>query len=98
MPKTGHRHPQTPPSASYTTQWGTALAKSVFHLHGVSATGAVSFRMRLRRNQVLASMASQPLCRAAMEACATAHWWARQLEGMGHSVVLIAPIHNPPRT
>ena len=68
------------------------LAKNVFHLHGVTADGAVAFRAKPRRNQVLGIMASQPPCRVAMEACATAHWWARQLEGMGHSVGLIAPI------
>ena len=72
------------------------LAKNVFHLHGVTADGAAAFRAKLRRNQVLAFMASQPPCRVAMKACATAHWWARQLEGMGHSVVLIAPIYVKP--
>ena len=72
------------------------LAKNVFHLHGVTADGAVAFRAKLRRNQVLAFMASQPPCRVAMEACATAHWWARQLEGMSHSVGLIAPIYIKP--
>jgi transposase len=72
------------------------LAKNVFHLHGVTAAGAVVFRLKLRRKQVSAFMASQPPCRVAMEACATAHWWARQFEEMGHSVRLIAPAYVKP--
>ena len=72
------------------------LAKTMFHLHGVTATGAVLFRRKLRRRQVLGFVSSQPTCRIVMEACATSHWWARQFEDMGHSVQLIAPAYVKP--
>lgn len=72
------------------------LAKTMFHLHGVTASGAVLFRRKLRRRQVLGFVSSQPTCRIVMEACATSHWWARQFEDMGHSVQLIAPAYVKP--
>ncbi len=52
---------------------GLDLAKHVFQAHGASASGAVVFRKRLRREQVLSFFASQPRCCVAMEACASAH-------------------------
>src|SRR3954462_3711249 len=52
---------------------GLDLAKNVFQAHGASASGAVLFRKRLRRDQVLAFFAAQPRCLVAMEACASAH-------------------------
>jgi len=70
---------------------GVDLAKQVFQLHGATAEGEVVFRKKLSRKQFLAFMQSQPGCRVAMEACATAHHWARTLTGLGHEVRLIAP-------
>jgi hypothetical protein len=58
---------------------GLDLAKHVFQAHGASASGAVVFRKKLRRDQVLPFFASQPRCRVAMEACASAHHWARAI-------------------
>ena len=58
---------------------GLDLAKSVFQAHGADAAGAVIFRRKLRRNQVLAFFASQPRCLVAMEACAGGHYWAREI-------------------
>ena len=56
---------------------GVDLAKQVFQLHGATAEGEIVFRKKLSRRQFLAFMQSQPGCVIAMEACATAHHWAR---------------------
>jgi transposase len=75
------------------TTVGIDLAKSVFQVHGVDATGAVVVQRRLRRAQVMAFFAKLPPCLVGMEACATAHYWARQLRDLGHDVRLIPPRH-----
>ena len=58
---------------------GLDLAKSVFQAHGADASGAVLFRKKLRRHQVLTFFAAQPPCTVAMEACGSAHHWAREI-------------------
>lgn len=58
---------------------GLDLAKNVFQAHGVSADGAVVFRRKLSRAQLLTFMAAQAPCIVAMEACASAHHRVRQL-------------------
>lgn len=70
---------------------GVDLAKQVFQLHGATAEGEVVFRKKLSRKQFLTFMQTQPACSVAMEACATAHHWARTLMDLGHQVRLIAP-------
>jgi transposase len=70
---------------------GIDLAKRVFQLHGACANGAVIFRNKLTRGHLLAFMSQQPECTVAMEACATAHCWGREVEKLGHTVRLIAP-------
>jgi transposase len=65
------------------------LAKHVFQVHGVDAAGNVVLRRRLRRAQVLAFFAGLKPCLVGMEACATAHFWARQLRSIGHEVRLM---------
>ncbi|PHP28136.1 hypothetical protein [Limimaricola cinnabarinus] len=67
---------------------GIDLAKQVFQLHGATADSEVVFREKLSRNQFVAFMEAHPPCRVAMEACATAHHWARTLMGFGHEVRL----------
>lgn len=70
---------------------GVDLAKQVFQLHGATEEGEVVFRKKLSRKQFFSFMQSHPACIVAMEACATAHHWARTLLSIGHEVRLIAP-------
>ncbi len=75
---------------------GLDLAKHSFQVHGASADGAVLFRKKLSRAQVLAFFRSQPPCTVAMEACATAHDWGREIGALGHEIKLIPPIYVKP--
>jgi transposase len=68
---------------------GLDLAKHVFQLHGVDAAGNIVLRRRLRRRDVLGFFASLKPCLVGMEACATAHFWARELRALGHDVRLM---------
>jgi transposase len=72
---------------------GVDIAKKVFQVHAVDAAGAVSVRRALRRGQVLAWFGKLPPCLVGMEACATAHYWARELKKLGHEVRLIPPAY-----
>ena len=75
---------------------GIDLAKSVFQVHGVDAHGRPVLRRRLSRGRVLGFFADLPPCRIGMEACSSAHHWARQLEELGHDVRLMAPQYAKP--
>jgi len=68
---------------------GLDLAKHVFQVHGVDASGALVLRKQLRRGQVVAFFAALPRCLVGLEACATAHYWARELQAVGHEVRLM---------
>jgi transposase len=68
---------------------GFDLAKNVFQVHGISASETVVIRKQLRRNQVMKFFAALPPCLVGMEACATAHHWARELQKQGHEVRLM---------
>ena len=70
---------------------GIDLAKSVFQVHGVDAAGLITVRKKLRRAEVLTFFASLEPCLVGMEACATAHFWARELSRLGHEVRLMPP-------
>jgi transposase len=73
------------------TQVGIDLAKLVFQVHGVDARGKVALRKQLKRHQIVAFFAQMPPCLVGMEACGGAHFWARKLTELGHTVKLIAP-------
>ena len=75
---------------------GIDLAKNVFQLHGARQDGQVLFRKKLSRPQFAKFCAEHPRCLIAMEACATAHYWARELKKFGHDVRLIPPIYVKP--
>jgi len=70
---------------------GIDLAKNVFQLHGVDAAGKVVLTRQLRRRQVIEFLGKLPSCLIGMEACATAHYWAREIGKFGHEVRLIPP-------
>jgi transposase len=76
------------------TTIGLDLAKAVFQVHGVDASGAVTLLRALRRRQVLGWFAKLPPCLVGMEACATAHYWAREIGKLGHDVRLIPPAYE----
>jgi transposase len=73
------------------TTAGLDLAKNVFQVHGVNEHSKVVLRKQLRRDQVAAFFANLPACLVGMEACSSAHHWARKLESMGHTARLMAP-------
>jgi transposase len=83
-------------SVTEVTTIGLDLAKSVFQAHGADATGSVVFRKKFRRDRMMPFFAAQPRCLVAMEACASAHYWAREFERLGHEVRLIAPAYVKP--
>src|SRR5438046_768964 len=70
---------------------GIDLAKNVFRLHGCDRQGRAVLRKQLTRGQLLAFVAQLPACTVAMEACASAHYWAGKIEQLGHRVRLISP-------
>ena len=71
------------------TTIGLDIAKNVFQVHGIDANEKVVVRKQLRRSQVLAFFAALAPCLIGMEACATAHYWARELTKLGHKVRLM---------
>lgn len=73
------------------TTVGLDLAKNVFQVHGADERGKAVLRKTLKRGQVLEFFANLPACLIGMEACAGAHYWARELMKLGHEVRLIAP-------
>ena len=75
---------------------GVDLAKNVFQIHGALRTGEVQFRKKLTRQQFTAFMARQAPCLIIFEACGGAHYWAREMEALGHEVKLIAPQYVRP--
>jgi transposase len=83
-------------SVSEISTVGVDLAKSVFQIHGADARGAVVLRKKLRRAQVVNFFAGLAPCVVAMEACAGAHYWAREIAAVGHAVRLIPPAYVKP--
>ena len=75
---------------------GLDIAKNVFQVHAVDAQGALVVAKPVRRGQLLAFFASPPRCRVGLEACSSAHHWARALAGLGHEARLIPPAYVKP--
>ena len=75
------------------TTIGLDLAKSVFQVHGVAGSGAVVITKKLRRGKVLRFFGSLEPCLVGMEACATAHFWAREIGALGHKVQMMPPAY-----
>ncbi len=78
------------------TTIGIDLAKNVFQVHGADARGKPVLKKQLKRAQVLAFFANLMPCKIGMEACSSAHYWARKLQALGHTVQLIAPQYVKP--
>ena len=75
---------------------GLDIAKTVFQVHGVDETGHVGLRRRLSRHELIALFGKLPPCLVGMEACSSAHHWARELVRLGHTVRLIPPQYVKP--
>ncbi|MDH4006984.1 MAG: IS110 family transposase, partial [Desulfuromonadales bacterium] len=75
---------------------GLDLAKSVFHVVCFNNPFKEVKKRMLRRSQVLHFFTKLPSCRVAMEACASSHYWGRELRALGHDVKLIPPQHVKP--
>jgi transposase len=75
---------------------GLDLAKNVFQVHGVDGDGKVIIRRQLRRAEVNRLFTTLPPCLVGMEACASAHQWAREIAALGHAVKLMPPAYVKP--
>jgi transposase len=84
-------HIQKEASEMKITTIGIDLAKNVIQVHGVDAHGNTVLRKQLRRNQVVPFFLELEPCLIGMEACGSAHHWARKLQELGHTVKLMAP-------
>ena len=73
------------------TTMGIDLAKALFQVHGVDTHGKVGLRKQLKRKDVVSFFANLEPCLIGMEACGSAHYWARNLSALGHTVRLMAP-------
>lgn len=78
------------------TTIGLDLAKSIFQVHGIDEHGAVVVRKALKRSEMRGWFAKLPPCLIGVEACSTAHYWGRELGGLGHTVKLMPPAYVKP--
>jgi transposase len=78
------------------TTIGLDIAKSVFQIHGTDAEDRVIVRRQLKRRYVLAFFAKLPPCLVGIEACASSHYWSRELKALGHTVRLMPPAYVKP--
>ncbi|RCV93081.1 IS110 family transposase, partial [Vreelandella rituensis] len=70
---------------------GIDLAKHVFQLHAVDVRGHKIFSKLVQRDQLRMVLSQLPPCRVAMEACGSAHYWAREIRALGHETELLPP-------
>lgn len=73
------------------TTVGIDLAKNVFQVHGVDERGKVVLRRTVKRADLVKLFANMPACLIGLEACGSAHYWARKLGALGHTVKLMSP-------
>ncbi len=78
------------------TTIGLDIAKSVFQVHCVDAEGNVVLRRQLKRRYMLAFFQKLPSCLVGMEACASSHYWSRELQALGHKVRMMPPAYVRP--
>ena len=78
------------------TTIGLDIAKSVFQVHGIDAAGNVIIRRQLKRRYVLLFFEKLPSCLIGIEACASSHYWSRELQALGHRVRLMPPAYVKP--
>jgi transposase len=78
------------------TTIGLDIAKSVFQIHGVDGEGKVALRRQVKRSQVLGFFRKLQPCVVGIEACASAHYWSRELQALGHMVRLMPPAYVKP--
>jgi transposase len=78
------------------TTVGIDVAKNVFQLHGVDARGHAVLSRRVKRQQLLDTVANPPACVIGMEACGSAQHWGRAFEQLGHTVKLMHPSTSSP--
>jgi len=78
------------------TTIGLDIAKSVFQVHGIDAAGNVIIRRQLKRRYVLPFFEKLPSCLIGIEACASSHYWSRELQALGHTVRLMPPAYVKP--
>src|SRR6187397_3297502 len=78
------------------TTIGLDIAKSVFQVHGIDGAGQVVIRRQLKRRYVLAFFQKLPSCLVGIEACASSHYWSRELQTLGHNVRLMPPAYVKP--
>src|SRR5213082_4117291 len=78
------------------TTIGLDIAKSVFQVHGIDAAGQVVMRRQLKRRYVLAFFQKLPVCVVGIEACASSHYWSRELQALGHTARLMPPAYVKP--
>src|SRR5262249_605808 len=78
------------------TTVGLDIAKSVFQVHGVDADGKAVFRRQPKRRYVLTFFQKLPPWLVGIEACASSHYWSRELQALGHTVRLMPPAYVRP--
>ncbi|TGX48390.1 IS110 family transposase, partial [Marinobacter orientalis] len=75
------------------TTIGIDLAKNTFVLYGLGPKGQCGWKRKVRRSQLLEQLVRQEPCTVALEACGSSHYWARQIQALGHEVELLPPQH-----
>src|SRR5436309_14935405 len=83
-------------SGMQVTTVGLDIAKNLFQVHGADAQGRPVLKRKLARGKVLEFFATLPPCLVGLEACGAAHYWARELAKLGHTVRLMPPQYVRP--